>query len=153
MRKADVAGETQEPQYSADPQCCAGALAGRIDVQPPECGSSLTGLRAAELGVLVLARGLIPPGLAELAVPNELPALGEIEFVLGAAGSTLRSPALQLSDAILAHGERLLQPGAQSGAGATRPTRMVQDSAPIGARAVVGIANLGRKARRRNFAP
>ncbi len=72
---------------------------------------SLTGLRAAalaELGVLVLARGLIPAGLAELAPAATLPALGEAEFALRAAGGTLRPPALQLANAILAYGERLL---------------------------------------------
>ena len=72
---------------------------------------SLTGQRAAalaELGVLVLARGLIPVGLAELASAATLPTLGEAEFVLRAAGRTLRPPALQLANAILAHGKRLL---------------------------------------------
>lgn len=74
--------------------------------------SSLTGLRAAalaELGVLVLARGLIPEGLAELSPAATLPALGEAEFVLRAAGGTLRPPALQLANAILAHGARLVR--------------------------------------------
>jgi DNA-binding transcriptional LysR family regulator len=66
---------------------------------------SLTGLRAAalaELGVLALAQGLIPAGLAELPATAALPALGNAEFVLRAAGGTLRPPALQLADAILA---------------------------------------------------
>ncbi len=74
---------------------------------------SLTGLRAAALsglGVLVLARGLIPSGLEELAA-DTLPDLGEVEFVLRAASRTLRPPARQLSDAILAYGESLLEPG------------------------------------------
>jgi DNA-binding transcriptional LysR family regulator len=72
---------------------------------------SLTGLRAAalaELGVLVLARALIPAGLAELASVATLPVLGEAEFVLRAAGATLRPPGLQLANAILANGQRLL---------------------------------------------
>ena len=72
---------------------------------------SLTGLRAAalaELGVLAVARGLMPSGLAELGPATALPVLGEIEFVLRAAGRTLRPPALQLAEAILAHGARLL---------------------------------------------
>jgi len=71
---------------------------------------SLTGLRAAALaglGVLALARGLIPQGLEELPAAR-LPALGEVEFVLRSAGRTLRSPARQLGDAVLAYGERLL---------------------------------------------
>ncbi len=73
--------------------------------------ASLTGLRAAALaglGVLALARSLIPHGLAELPAAT-LPSLGEVEFVLRAAGRTLRPPARQLGDAILAYGERLLQ--------------------------------------------
>jgi len=85
---------------------------------------SLTGLRAAALaglGVLVLARGLIPAGLAELATPEALPTPGETEFVLRSAGRTLRPPARQLADAILAHGERLLQPGVQSDTRFNRP--------------------------------
>ncbi|HTU53443.1 MAG TPA: LysR substrate-binding domain-containing protein [Acetobacteraceae bacterium] len=72
---------------------------------------SLTGLRAAALaglGVLALASGLIPHGLAELPSAS-LPSLGEVEFALRAAGRTLRPPARQLGDAILAYGERLLQ--------------------------------------------
>jgi DNA-binding transcriptional LysR family regulator len=72
---------------------------------------SLTGLRAAalaELGVLALARAPIPVGLAELAATRTLPALGDAEFVLRAAGGALRPPALQLADAILANGGRLL---------------------------------------------
>jgi DNA-binding transcriptional LysR family regulator len=77
---------------------------------------SLTGLRAAALtglGVLVLARGLIPSGLRELAVTDALPRLPEVEFVLRAAART--PPALQLSDTILAYGERLLQAAARDG--------------------------------------
>ena len=73
---------------------------------------SLTGQRAAalaELGVLVLARGLIPAGLAELAAAATLPALGEAEFVLRAASGALRPPALQLANAILARGEQVLR--------------------------------------------
>jgi DNA-binding transcriptional LysR family regulator len=79
---------------------------------------SLTGLRAAALaglGVLVLARGLVPAGLVELAAAAALPPLGETEFVLRSGGRTPRSPARQLSDTILAHGQRLLQPGTRIG--------------------------------------
>jgi DNA-binding transcriptional LysR family regulator len=71
---------------------------------------SLTGLRAAALaglGVLALARGLIPPGLEELRAAT-LPRLGEVEFVLRGGGRELRPPARQLSDAILAYGGQLL---------------------------------------------
>jgi DNA-binding transcriptional LysR family regulator len=78
---------------------------------------SLTGLRAAALaglGVLALARGLIPHGLVELS-STALPPLGEIEFVLRAAGRTLRPPGRQLADAILTYGERLLRSGEPAG--------------------------------------
>jgi DNA-binding transcriptional LysR family regulator len=74
---------------------------------------SLAGLRAAALaglGVLVLARGLIPPELAELAAAEALPAPGETEFVLRYAGRALRPPARQLADAIL--DARFSQPSA-----------------------------------------
>ena len=74
--------------------------------------ASLAGLRAAalaELGVLALPRGLIPSGLVELAPDLPLPALAETEFVLRAAGRSLRPPARQLAEAILADGARLLQ--------------------------------------------
>jgi DNA-binding transcriptional LysR family regulator len=73
--------------------------------------SSLTGLRAAALaglGVLALARGLIPPGLRELRA-ERLPPLGDVEFVLRAASRALRPPTRQLSEAILAYGDRLLR--------------------------------------------
>lgn len=73
--------------------------------------SSLTGLRAAALaglGVLALSRRLIPPGLVELPAMM-LPPLGEVEFVLRAAGRTVRPPARRLNDSILAYGARLLQ--------------------------------------------
>jgi DNA-binding transcriptional LysR family regulator len=72
---------------------------------------SLTGLRAAALaglGVLALARGLIPPGLQELR-SGGLPTLGEVEFVLRARDRVLRPPAKQLGEAILAYRERLRQ--------------------------------------------
>jgi DNA-binding transcriptional LysR family regulator len=69
--------------------------------------TSLSGLRAAALaglGVLAMPRGLIPSGLIELAPIFSLPALGETEFVLRAAGRSPRPPARQLAEAILAHG-------------------------------------------------
>jgi DNA-binding transcriptional LysR family regulator len=74
---------------------------------------SLTGLRAAalaELGVLAVARGLLPPGLVPLPAAAGLPDLGHTEFALRAAARVLRPPALQLADAIWAYGERLLRP-------------------------------------------
>jgi DNA-binding transcriptional LysR family regulator len=69
--------------------------------------TSLSGLRAAVLaglGVLAMPRGLIPSGLVELAPALSLPALGDTEFVLRAAGRSLRQPARQLAETILAHG-------------------------------------------------
>ncbi|HVJ51607.1 MAG TPA: LysR family transcriptional regulator [Aliidongia sp.] len=69
----------------------------------------LTGLRAAalaELGVLALARELIPPGLVEL--PAILPELGDVTFVLRAGKGVRSAPAQQLSEAILEHGRKLL---------------------------------------------
>jgi DNA-binding transcriptional LysR family regulator len=74
---------------------------------------SLTGLRAAALsglGVLVLARGLIPAGLVEVRAPG-LPPIGEVEFVLRAADRTPRAAVRQLNDVILAYGARLLRDG------------------------------------------
>lgn len=71
---------------------------------------SLTGLRAAalaELGVLAVPQGLIPPGLAPLPAATGLPDLGDTDFALRAAARVLRPPALQLADAVLAYGERL----------------------------------------------
>jgi DNA-binding transcriptional LysR family regulator len=73
---------------------------------------SLTGLRAAALaglGILGLARRLIPAGLVELARVDGLPELDEVEFVLVGAGRTLQPPAARLCDAILAHGDALLK--------------------------------------------
>jgi DNA-binding transcriptional LysR family regulator len=81
------------------------------------CSSSLSGLRAAalaELGVLALPRGLIPSGLVELAPDLSLPTLGETEFVLRGAGRSLRPPARQLAETILAHGARVLRQHAHS---------------------------------------
>jgi DNA-binding transcriptional LysR family regulator len=69
---------------------------------------SLSGMQAAALaglGVITIARGLLPAGLTELQGPHDLPSLGDIEFVLqGRAG---RGPAAKLADAILANGTRL----------------------------------------------
>jgi len=74
---------------------------------------SLSGLRAAALsglGVTAVARGLIPPGLSEIAGAVNLPDLGEIEFVLLGAVRTMRGPAAELAQAILASGNRLQRP-------------------------------------------
>jgi DNA-binding transcriptional LysR family regulator len=69
---------------------------------------SLSGMQAAALaglGVITIARGLLPAGLIELQGPYDLPSLGDIEFVL--LGRTGRGPAAKLADAILANGTRL----------------------------------------------
>lgn len=71
---------------------------------------SLNGLRAAALaglGVVVFARSLIPPGLAELPPGHGLPDPGEVEFILTARRSALRGPTAALSEAIQAGAERL----------------------------------------------
>ncbi|HEX3939758.1 MAG TPA: LysR substrate-binding domain-containing protein [Xanthobacteraceae bacterium] len=71
---------------------------------------SLSGLRAAALaglGVTVVPEGLIPAGLVELPSGHGLPDLGSVEFVLLGAGKTLRGPAAELADAILASGIRV----------------------------------------------
>lgn len=74
---------------------------------------SLTGLRAAALaglGVLAVARTLIPPGLQDLQ-SDRLPALDDVEFVLRTQSRVLRPPTRQLRDAILAYRDRLLHLG------------------------------------------
>jgi DNA-binding transcriptional LysR family regulator len=71
---------------------------------------SLNGLRAAALaglGVVVFARSLIPPGLAELPPGHGLPDPGEVEFILTARRSALLGPTAALSEAIQAGAERL----------------------------------------------
>lgn len=73
---------------------------------------SLSGLRAAALaglGVTVVAAGLIPPELAEVAAGHGLPDLGTVEFVLLEASRTMRGPAAELAAAILASGMGLHQ--------------------------------------------
>ncbi len=72
---------------------------------------SLSGLRAAALaglGVTVVAAGLIPPGLTEVASAS-LPDLGTVEFVLLEAARGRRGPAAELAAAILASGTQLQQ--------------------------------------------
>jgi len=71
---------------------------------------SLSGLRAAALaglGVTVFSEGLIPTGLAEMPSGHSLPDLGAVEFVLLSTGRTMRGPAAELADAILASGIRV----------------------------------------------
>jgi len=71
---------------------------------------SLSGLRAAALaglGVTIFAQGMIPAGLAEIPSGHGLPDLGAVEFVLLGAGKTIRGPAAELADAILASGMRV----------------------------------------------
>ena len=71
---------------------------------------SLSGLRAAALaglGVTVVAAGLMPPGLAEVAGGHGLPDLGWVEFVLLEAARAPRGPAAELAAAILVSGTQL----------------------------------------------
>jgi DNA-binding transcriptional LysR family regulator len=71
---------------------------------------SLSGLRAAALaglGVTIFSEGLIPTGLAEIPSGHGLPGLGTVEFVLLGTGRTIRGPAAELADAILASGIRV----------------------------------------------
>jgi DNA-binding transcriptional LysR family regulator len=71
---------------------------------------SLSGLRAAALaglGVTVFSEGLIPTGLAEMPSGHGLPDLGSVEFVLLGGGRTIRGPAAELAEAILASGIRV----------------------------------------------
>ena len=71
---------------------------------------SLSGLRAAALaglGISIFSEGLIPAGLAEIPSGHGLPDLGTVEFVLLGSGKTLRGPAAELADAILASGIRV----------------------------------------------
>jgi DNA-binding transcriptional LysR family regulator len=71
---------------------------------------SLSGLRAAALaglGISIFPEGLIPTGLAEIPGGHGLPDLGTVEFVLLGSGRTLRGPAAELADAILASGIRV----------------------------------------------
>jgi DNA-binding transcriptional LysR family regulator len=70
---------------------------------------SLIGLRAAALaglGLMVQAQGMVPPGLVALR-RDGLPSLGEVEFVLAAAGDRLREPAAALAVAIEKNQDRL----------------------------------------------
>ena len=70
---------------------------------------SLSGLRAAALaglGVTVFSKGLIPIDLAEMPSGHGLPDLGAVEFVLLSTSRTMRGPAAELADAILASGVR-----------------------------------------------
>jgi DNA-binding transcriptional LysR family regulator len=71
---------------------------------------SLSGLRAAALaglGLTVFAKGLIPTDLAEMPSGHGLPDLGAVEFVLLSTSRTMRGPAAELADAILASGIRV----------------------------------------------
>jgi DNA-binding transcriptional LysR family regulator len=70
--------------------CTSGSLSGL-------CAAALAGL-----GVMAHTRGLIPPGLVELAGAHRLPSLGEVEFVLHSGARAVSPPAAALSAAILA---------------------------------------------------
>ena len=65
---------------------------------------SLSGLVAAVqagLGVTVIAKGLIPSGLADIETSIDLPRLGSLEFILLRNTRLLRAPAEELATAII----------------------------------------------------
>lgn len=64
--------------------------------------SGLTAAALAGLGVTVLAKGLVPPGLADVGPALALPALGAVEFVLLRDPRPARSGAADLAAAIRA---------------------------------------------------
>jgi DNA-binding transcriptional LysR family regulator len=71
---------------------------------------SLSGLRAASLaglGITVVPEGLMPAGLSEIPGGHGLPDLGLVEFVLTGSNKTMRGPAAELADVILASGIRV----------------------------------------------
>jgi DNA-binding transcriptional LysR family regulator len=68
---------------------------------------------AAGLGVAPHARSLVPPGLAE-APSNELPPLGDVEFVVLAGRQGHRDPARALVDAIKKNGSLLRRKSSRS---------------------------------------
>jgi DNA-binding transcriptional LysR family regulator len=71
---------------------------------------SLSGLRAASLaglGITVASEGLIPAGLTKILGGHGLPDLGVVEFVLMGGDKTMRGPAAELADVILASGIRV----------------------------------------------
>ncbi|MCQ4043899.1 LysR substrate-binding domain-containing protein [Streptantibioticus rubrisoli] len=77
---------------------------------------SLSGVRAAALaglGVVPHAQGLVPPGLRALPARScGLPELGGVDFVLlhGRRATAAQEPAMALSRAVLAAGDRLHRP-------------------------------------------
>jgi len=68
---------------------------------------------AAGLGVAPHARSLVPPGLAEIS-SNQLPPLGDVEFVVLAGRNGHRNPARALVDAIKNNGSLLRRKGTRS---------------------------------------
>lgn len=67
---------------------------------------------AAGLGIAPHARSLVPAGLTEIA-SNDLPPLGDVEFVVLANGEGRRNPARALIDAIKQNGSLLRRIGAR----------------------------------------
>ncbi|KKC26342.1 LysR family transcriptional regulator [Sphingomonas sp. SRS2] len=78
-----------------------------------ETQSGIHAALAAGLGVAPHARSLVPPGLAEIA-SNDLPPLGDVEFVVLAGRQGHRNPARALVDAIKQNGWLLRRTGARS---------------------------------------
>src|SRR3546814_19843591 len=79
---------------------------------PTRRSSDLAAL-AAGLGVAPHARSLVPPGLTELPF-NQLPPLGDVEFVVLAGRQGRRQPASALADMIKKHGRLLPQKTAEA---------------------------------------
>lgn len=77
---------------------------------------------AAGLGVAPHARSLVPPGLTEIA-SNDLPPLGDVEFVVLSGRQGHRDPARALVDAIKQNGSLLRRTHTRQRPSATRPQR------------------------------
>ncbi len=75
---------------------------------------SLAGLGAAAragLGVIPQSPALIIPGLSVVPPAGQLPALGEIEFVVVGSTRHLRGPAAALADQLIANADQVRRPG------------------------------------------
>ncbi|MBT8162238.1 MULTISPECIES: LysR substrate-binding domain-containing protein [Arthrobacter] len=93
-RVIEVLGRSKRPWHIA---CTSGSLSG------------LTAAALAGLGVMAHVQGLVPQGLRP--VKEDLPPLGDTEFVLSAGRAGQREPGRTLAEAILANGDRLRRGG------------------------------------------
>lgn len=78
-----------------------------------EAQSGVHAALAAGLGIAPHARSLVPPGLSEIS-SNELPPLGDVEFVVLAGVQGRRDPARALVDAIKQNGSLLRRAGGRA---------------------------------------